>query len=86
MRAATNSNQQPDAPNVGIMPPRMFSICLLFGIALELFWPSALPFMPAIGRMILGGTLAFGGFVFMMWGHNRFTNLGVEVSANSPSS
>lgn len=86
MKVDTNFSQQPDSPNVNFMPPRMFNICLITGIALEFCWTSTLPFIPAILRVILGGGIALGGFMFMMWGHKRFTGLGVEVPTNLPSS
>ncbi|KAF1076230.1 isoprenylcysteine carboxylmethyltransferase family protein [Halodesulfovibrio sp. MK-HDV] len=86
MRVDTNFSPQPDSPNVNIMPPKMFNICLISGIVMEFCWTSTLPFIPTILRMILGGGIALGGFMFMMWGHNLFTALGVKVPTNLPSS
>ena len=66
------------------MPPRAFTLSLLAGIILELAFPWHLP-LPFLPLLIGGLAVFFGGFWFMMWGHTRFQNLGVNVKTNRPA-
>lgn len=73
-----------DSPAVKFMPPKFFSLCLGAGVLLELAIPWRLP-LPFLQLLIGGLALALGGFWFMMWGHTRFQNLGVNVKTNLPA-
>lgn len=61
-------------------PPRIFLLCLACGALLEWLrpWGSGLVPGPWPG-------LALAGFLFMMWGHQRFQRLGVEVKTCRPA-
>ncbi|THB68286.1 MAG: isoprenylcysteine carboxylmethyltransferase family protein [Desulfovibrio sp.] len=76
--------QGEDSPNVRIMPPIVFWICLITGGALQLIVPWSLPIPRFIG--VAAGIAFFAaGFWFMMWGHARFQRLGVNVRPNLPA-
>lgn len=82
----TAASQRPDSPGVRFMPPFVFYPCILMGPALGFLLPEpAIPLPPTVCA-ILGIALFAGGFVFMMWGHNRFTSLGVNVKTVLPAS
>ncbi len=73
-----------DSPNVVLMPPLIFFLCLIAAMVLELFTNVRVP-LPSAVRLVLGLMLAGGGFWFMMQGHNRFKTLGVSKRTNKPA-
>jgi protein-S-isoprenylcysteine O-methyltransferase Ste14 len=79
-----------DSPGISrLMPPRFFMICLVGGMAAEWLLPSPLSplaVVPWPSRLLAGAALAVGGFLFMMWGHNRFTAVGTAVKTCLPAS
>lgn len=78
-----------DSPGISrLMPPRFFMVCLVGGIAAEWLLPSSfspLAAAPWPSRLVAGGVVASAGFLFMMWGHNRFTAVGTAVETCRPA-
>jgi len=72
-----------DSPGVRLIPPVVFCVCLIGGVAAALWtgWYGWSPNLFAAGLV-----LAFAGFAFMGWGHRRFTSLGVSVKTMLPAS
>lgn len=79
-----------DSPGISrLMPPRFFTICLVGGIAAEWLLPSLFSPLAAVpwpSRLLAGAAVAGAGFLFMMWGHNRFTAVGTAVKTCRPAS
>jgi len=77
--------EEKDSPNVQIMPPTVFNVCLIYGIMGELVVPLPFPSLPLEAALVLAAFLAGSGFAFMMWGHGRFQSLGTAVKTNLPA-
>lgn len=75
-----------DSPRVGLMPPKVFWLCLLAGILLSWLLPWRINLLGEGWRITLGSALALAGFGFMMWGHGIFRDRGVNVPTNLPAS
>jgi protein-S-isoprenylcysteine O-methyltransferase Ste14 len=78
--------EKPDSPGVVLMPPAVFFVCLLGGIAVALVYGGTIQLLPQTPRLVSGAVLALAGFAFMGWGHRRFRSLGVAVKTNLPAS
>jgi protein-S-isoprenylcysteine O-methyltransferase Ste14 len=78
-----------NSPGISVFtPPRIFLACLVGGLVAEAllptgFAPFGMIFWPL--RWIAGMAIVGGGFVFMMWGHNRFTAVGTPVKTRLPA-
>lgn len=83
---SADASQRPDSPGVRLMPPLVFYPCVLLGPALGFLLPEPAIPLPSAACAILEIALFAGGFIFMMWGHNRFTSLGVNVKTVLPAS
>ncbi len=73
-----------DSPNVVVMPPLIFFLCLVGGGGLELLRPWQLP-VPFFWHLFPGLLLAGVAWRFMMQGHGLFGRLGVDVRTNRPA-
>ncbi len=82
---STDQRPCPPPPSPGVRrfkPPRIFLLCLAGGALLEWLWP----WSPGLALGPWPGlALALAGFLFMMWGHQRFQRLGVEVKTCRPA-
>ncbi len=82
---ASETTHSPDSPGVFFMPPTMFTITLVVGGLLEAFWPQPIPLLPQWAALLFGGTLAGGGFVFMMVGHRQFVRAKTNICTWQPA-
>jgi protein-S-isoprenylcysteine O-methyltransferase Ste14 len=73
-----------DSPNVVLMPPLIYFLCLILALLFELFTSVRFPLPPMV-RLALGFAVAGGGFWFMMQGHYRFKAMGVSKRTNKPA-
>lgn len=77
------------SPGISVFtPPRIFLACLVVGTIAEMLMPAGfallgMAFWPL--RWIAGLAIVSGGFLFMMWGHNRFTAVGTPVKTRLPA-
>jgi protein-S-isoprenylcysteine O-methyltransferase Ste14 len=78
--------QDRDSPNVLFMPPLMFLICLISGIALGNLLPCGFPWVSDAMRFLGGGVLTLAGFTFVIIGYGRFRALKVTVKTIRPAS
>ena len=75
-----------DSPRVGLMPPKVFWLCLLAGLLLSWVFPWRMNLLSEAWLIACGVGLILAGFGFMMWGHGIFRGLGVNVPTNLPAS
>ncbi|CCK81331.1 methyltransferase family protein [Desulfobacula toluolica] len=74
-----------DSPNVNLMPPTVFFICLLAGGVLEFIYPHNIDILSASANLMTGIFIGIGGFIFMYIGHEKFKKTGTNVSTNLPA-
>jgi protein-S-isoprenylcysteine O-methyltransferase Ste14 len=84
---AINANRiDQDSPSVNLMPPAVFSACLILGGILEFLFPTKLPLLSSYMRVTVGLAVAGAGFAFMMAAHELFKRIGTHVPTNLPAS
>jgi protein-S-isoprenylcysteine O-methyltransferase Ste14 len=75
-------------PGIAILiPPRIFMLCLIGGIAAECLLPSLAPFaaIPWPARIIAGIGIAIAGFALMGLAHRTITKAGTPINTNRPA-
>jgi protein-S-isoprenylcysteine O-methyltransferase Ste14 len=86
MTSATDTYDfEQDSPDVNLMPPRVFVICLLSGGFMEMIFPTHLPWLRQSLWMVLGFVVGTAGFAFMMLAHEKFKKAGTNVPTNLPA-
>lgn len=77
-----------DLPQVKIMPPTIFLICLILGGVFEFLLPSRFILENSLFKIFsigLGAILGISGFVCMMVAHETFKKMGTNVPLNLPA-
>ncbi len=82
---ATADCMETDSPQVKLMPPTVFYVCLALGGFLEWLFPSTLPWLSMPVGLALGIGLGAAGFGFMMLAHEKFKKVGTHVPTNLPA-
>ncbi len=85
MHSATVGNR-PDSPDVNLMPPTVFFLCLVLGGVLEFFFPINLNWLTLPIKLTFGFVIGASGFTFMMFAHEKFKRVGTPVPTNQPAS
>ena len=78
-----------DSAGVRVVPPIVFALCLIGGIAAAWAlgaWGVAGALLPMPVRVAVGGLLAVAGFGFGAWGLGLFHVRGVNPAPNRPAS
>lgn len=71
-----------DNPEVNIMPPLIFYICLITGGVLEFLLPTSFSIFSHPVCLCIGILTGVGGFIFMIFAHEKFKIIGTNVSTN----
>jgi protein-S-isoprenylcysteine O-methyltransferase Ste14 len=86
---SASASSMPSSPGVRIfIPPRIFCICLIGGIAAEFLSPVSFPDVHMVSwpeRLVTGIAIAIAGLAFMLWVNNRFVSLGTSVKTCRPA-
>ena len=80
-----NAKKEKDSPHVNFMPPAALFISFGVGAVFEFIFRWNFEFPGLAARIIIGLIFAAGGFVFMMFGHEKFKKEKTAIKLNQPA-